>query len=143
MRPTTLFVIFMIGALAFLFFMGKQMGIKAPEMPELKIPTALKEITAAKNEAGEPIIDTGVYKWKDSDGRWHYGDNPPEHTKTQIVDVDPNRNIIAGSPKKEEPSNAQDPANTMPEMENLPGMGGAALRMQNMMKMMPQTPAEN
>jgi len=141
MRPTTLFAIFMVGALVFLFFIGKQMGVKAPELPELTVPTALKEMTAAKNEAGEPIFDTGVYKWQDDSGRWHYGDAPPENIKTQMVDVDPNRNLIAGSAKKGEQA-AQDSAPEVPDMENLPGMGGTAIRMQNMLKMMPQPAAD-
>ena len=141
MRPTTLFAIFMVGALVFLFFIGKQTGVKAPELPDLKVPTALIEMAAPKNEAGEPIIDTGVYKWKDASGRWHYGDTPPENIKPQMVDVDPNRNVIAGTPKQDEQA-APNQAD-MPDMDNLPGMGGAAIRMQNMLKSMPQTQTDD
>jgi len=135
MRPTTIFLAFMIGALAFLFFIGKQSGVKAPELPTLAIPDAVKEM--AKDENGRPLIDTGVYKWQDSNGRWHYGDKPPADAQIQMVDVNPNRNIIAGAPQKEKEEQVQN--GDLPPMEQMPGMAGAAFQMQKLLQMVPQT----
>lgn len=31
-----------------------------------------------------------IHKWRDENGKVHYGDRPPEGTKTEVIEVDPN-----------------------------------------------------
>ena len=85
MRPTTIFIIFTIGALGSLYYIGTKMGVPAPKMPELKLPQVVTDMTKEKDENGQPV--SGFYKWQDDAGNWHYGDRPPQGTVAQPVDV--------------------------------------------------------
>ena len=131
MRPTTLFLIFMIGALGFLFFIGKQMGVKPPELPRLSLPNAVTSLT---QESDDPAgAGSGIYKWRDDSGAWHYGDQPPEGVNAQTVDIDPNRNVLA-SPKQA-PSPAE--AETIPGVGNMPGIAGPVGEAKKLLEMDP------
>ncbi len=130
MRPTTLFVIFTIAALGFLFFIGQQMGVKAPQMPSLKLPQPVTELMQERDETGRPL--SGFYKWQDASGAWHYGDRPPQGVQAQSVDVDINRNILA-SPQQEAPAEAELPAG----MEQMPGIAGSMGEAQRLLGMDP------
>ena len=47
-----------------------------------------------------------VYKWKDSDNVWHYGDQPPEGSQFSTLVVNDQTNIIQSTPvpEKEPPT---------------------------------------
>ena len=131
MRPTTLFLIFMIGALGFLFFIGKQMGVKPPKLPELSLPKAVTSLTQERDQDSK--ANGGIYKWRDESGAWHYGDQPPEGVHAQTVDVDPNRNVLA-SPKQA-PSSAE--AENIPGVGNMPGIAGPVSEAKKLLEMDP------
>ncbi len=130
MRPTTLFIIFTIASLGFLFFIGQQMGVKAPEMPSVQLPQAVTSLMQEKDDKGQPV--SGFYKWQDASGAWHYGDRPPAGIEAQSVDVDINRNVLA-SPKKEPAEEAELP----PGMEQMPGIAGSMGQAQKLLGMDP------
>ncbi len=130
MRPTTLFIIFTLAALGFLFFIGQKMGVKAPEMPRVELPQAVTALMQERDESGQPI--SGFYKWQDASGAWHYGDRPPQGIQAQSVDVDINRNLLA-SPKKTSTEETELPAG----MEQMPGIAGSMGQAQKLLGMDP------
>lgn len=53
----------------------------------------------------KPETSQQVFKWKDSQGQWHYGSKPPEGINAKSVKINKDQNIIdavvAPKPKKE------------------------------------------
>ncbi len=86
MKLVIILILLSIGAVAALGFLGQQMGIdpikvEAPKLPSFDLPSS------ASNE--------GVYKWKDSNGQWHFGDAPPDNAgMLQQVSLDPAQNVV-------------------------------------------------
>ena len=39
---------------------------------------------------------TMLYKWRDAQGRWEYGDSPPQGVSYQEVEVDHDTNVVPG-----------------------------------------------
>ncbi|MBL4607823.1 MAG: hypothetical protein JKY01_08355 [Pseudomonadales bacterium] len=48
---------------------------------------------------GEPSLTT-VHKWQDKEGLWHYSDQQPTSTTSQILAINPNQNILEMNDKK-------------------------------------------
>jgi hypothetical protein len=73
---------------------------------KLSVLFALITLVFVYSNAG--AYDTKVYKWKDSEGIWHYDVKPPKNAKAQTVSVKPataSQNAAAnatGEPKTKE-----------------------------------------
>lgn len=46
------------------------------------------------NTEQPPATEVNVFKWQDAQGRWHYGDEPPEHIPSQTLNVRTDTNIV-------------------------------------------------
>lgn len=130
MRPATIFVVFAIAALAYLAYIGKISGVKTPELPSLPTINMPQMPSLGSDEKIGGVKDTGVYKWQDAEGRWHYSDTAPEGVRVKIVDVDVNRNVV---PSTQKSAGTKDEAN-MPDGEKLPGIAGSMGQVQQIMK---------
>ncbi|MDX1452434.1 MAG: DUF4124 domain-containing protein [Oleiphilaceae bacterium] len=85
-------------ALAFPFFIENKDG-----KPMLSLPTG-DDITASAKKALPPAT---VYKWRDANGQWHYGDNPPADARELTpMTINTNTNIVQSVklPKEEAPT---------------------------------------
>lgn len=80
------------------FFINKPDG-----EPIMSFPTTdnFNPAKLLSSDKGAPAISTNsgssatVYKWKDAQGQWHYGDQPPSDNPTvSTLQVDTNTNII-------------------------------------------------
>ncbi len=123
MRSTTLFIIFAVGALGFLAYVGKQMGIKTPSMPSLnmpniQMPNAMNSLLRKEAKEGEEQSSTNVtaYKWQDAEGQWHYGNQAPAGAKASAIMLNTDQNVIAAHkikpPVTPETSAAEETQNT-------------------------------
>ncbi len=95
MRPTTLFIIFAIGALGALAYLGKQSGVEMPsvEIPDIKIP----DIELPKLIKNRPPPPTTVYKWQDEKGEWHYSSEaPPQQPGVEQIQLNTEQALIPG-----------------------------------------------
>lgn len=89
--------------------------VKLPQLPELEAPDL-------------PAISTGddtvtVYRWQDSSGGWHFGNEPPAGgSEYQRLQIDPNTNVVQAVPQpageKSEQASEQS-ANQAPPTEKL------------------------
>lgn len=66
-----------------------------------------------------PLVNGGkttAYKWTDENGVVHYSSEPPpEHQQVEVLEVDPNINLMQGVQKKEEvPGPTSQPALELP-----------------------------
>lgn len=95
----------LMGALAVPFFINNK-----DDKPMLSMPTA-SDLMPGKTEAMLPGNNRTVYKWKDADGVWHYGDQPPSSTTTKVetMSIATDANIIQ-SLKPPEPETPAEPA---------------------------------
>ncbi len=83
------------GALAVPFFMKNKQGD-----PMMSLPT-LNELSPGNIASKAPSIssDRTVFKWKDKQGAWHYGDQPPSNsTQFSTIIVNDQTNIIQPPP---------------------------------------------
>src|SRR3989338_4004900 len=80
----------LMGALAVPFFINNK-----DDKPMLSMPTA-SDLMPGNTEAMLPGNNRTVYKWKDADGVWHYGDQPPASgtTKVETMSIATYANII-------------------------------------------------
>ena len=80
----------LMGALAVPFFINNK-----DDKPMLSMPTA-SDLMPGKTETMLPGNNRTVYKWKDADGVWHYGDQPPASTTTKVetMSIATDANII-------------------------------------------------
>lgn len=78
------------GALAVPFFINNK-----DDKPMLSLPTA-SDLMPGKTETMLPGNNRTVYKWKDAEGVWHYGDQPPVSgtTKVETMSIATDANII-------------------------------------------------
>lgn len=137
MRPTTIFIILAIAALGYLAYLGKISGIKAPDLPSLPDIQMPQLPSLGLDEKLGSVKDTGIYKWQDANGHWHYGDSAPEGVTVKVVDVDMNRNVLPST--KSAPQ--QNDEASLPSGEPLPGIAGSMGQMQQIMKgVKPDTP---
>lgn len=65
------------------------------DKPMLSLPTA-SDLMPGKSETMLPGNNRTVYKWKDAEGVWHYGDEPPANAATAVekMSIATNANII-------------------------------------------------
>ena len=124
MRPTTAFILFSIGALGVLTYIGKEVGVKAPALPDLKMPDielsdAMKSLSQQTGQNDGK--DVTAYKWQDSNGQWHYGGTPPEGANAIPVTVNTNQNVVPGFASKAEHSE-----DTKEEQEEKAGLDPAS-----------------
>jgi len=98
------------GALSVPFFMKNKQG-----EPMMSLPT-LNDLSPGNIASKAPGIsnDRTVFKWKDEQGVWHYGDQPPaNNTQFSTLVVNDQTNIIQSTPiPKDEPvppATAMDP----------------------------------
>jgi len=100
------------GALAVPFFMKNNQG-----EPMMSLPTLndLSPSNIASKAPGGVSNDRTVFKWKDEQGVWHYGDQPPSNsTQFSTLVVNDQTNIIQSTPvAKDEP--APPPTAAVPE----------------------------
>lgn len=87
----------------------------------MSLPT-LNDLSPANILSKAPGIpnDRTIFKWKDKQGVWHYGDEPPSNnTQFSTIVVNDQTNIIQSTPvPKDEPES--------PTTENIPTDGKAA-----------------
>ena len=64
------------------------------KMPDISAPSVDSLVNGGK---------TTAYKWTDENGVVHYSSEPPpEHRQVEVLEVDPNVNLVQGVEKKEE-----------------------------------------
>ena len=90
------------GALSIPFFMKNKQGD-----PMMSLPT-LNELSPGSIASKAPGLssDRTVFKWKDKQGVWHYGDHAPSNsTQFSTLTVNDQTNIVQSTPvPKEEPA---------------------------------------
>ena len=104
-------------------------------IPDKIIPDSLM----SSNDAGSSIpkankSEQTFYKWKDEQGVWHYGDQPPPNAQVSTLQVDTNANIIQSfkiEPEEEEVPEQQAIQNKLPER-----LGNGEMTMDNAMNIM-------
>ncbi len=112
----------LVGAIAWPFFMKNRGGEPMLSIPTLTDwqPPALKDFIPGAGESGgvKSPLSGGTqvfYKWRDEHGQLHYSDEPPPQTaEFQIVEVDPNANVIQSVPVDEEEEATPEPAKALP-----------------------------
>lgn len=82
------------GALAIPFFMKNKQGEPMMSLPEIKDLSPSEMISSTPGISSERT----VYKWKDANGVWHYGDQPPEGSQFSTLVVNDQTNIIQSTP---------------------------------------------
>lgn len=84
-----------------------------PAAPDLSLP----DIALSQNDkpASQPVV---VYKWQDAEGGWQFGSKPPQGVNYEVVELDPNTNLLPGV--KPLPAN---PPTTTSEMEKQDSAG--------------------
>lgn len=87
-------LIILAGALAIPFFMKNKQGEPMMSLPGLK---DLSPSSIVSN-VPSPASNRTVYKWKDHNGVWHYGDQPPEGVQFSTLVVNDKTNIIQSTP---------------------------------------------
>lgn len=109
---TTLMVLVMVGFSNYvMYLMTGKSPFSFSELPSFSsansTPTLSDMLPAGKEQA---------YKWKDANGVVHYSSEaPPEGLDAQLIEVDPNTNLVQGISTKSEPEDAQ-ATSTQPEM---------------------------
>jgi hypothetical protein len=105
----------LVAALAIPFFINNK-----DNKPMLELPTA-GDLMPGKTEAMLPGNNRTVYKWKDANGVWHYGDQPPAGNTANVekMTIVTDANIIQSikppapeTPAETEPTKAQAPSMT-------------------------------
>lgn len=72
---------------------------------------AADEVKGAAGVESQPA-PSGIYKWQDANGKWHFGDAPRQGAEE--VHIDPNVNIVQlPSGKKEEDEDSSGPSVTV------------------------------
>lgn len=67
-------------------------GLRLSEKPDIKLPEGL---TLPAQKAAKQL----VYKWKDTDGVWHFStEAPADGSVFEQLEIDPNTNVIASVP---------------------------------------------
>lgn len=91
------------GALAIPFFMKNKQG-----EPMMSLP-GVKDLTPSALVSNPPSLksDRTVYKWKDKNGVWHYGDQAPDGAQFSTLVVDDKTNIIQSTPVPKETAAAE------------------------------------
>ncbi len=74
-------------------------------LPELKsLSSKLPELPVVNEHKSEVVT---VYRWRDKDGTWSYGSQPPENTKFEALNVNPDTNLIQGLRQADEETDTQ------------------------------------
>lgn len=64
-----------------------------PDMSNIGLPKAVPDVV----DKVVPAEKTVVYKWRDAAGGWHYSnEQPPDGVGYELLNVDPNTNLMAG-----------------------------------------------
>lgn len=101
-------------ALAIPFFMKNKQGEPMMSLPEIKDLTPSSLVSNTPNMSS----DRTVYKWKDANGVWHYGDQPPEGSQFSTLVVNDKTNIVQSTPV---PEKTPMPTTTIPNTDNKKG----------------------
>ncbi len=118
--------VILAAALVAPFFMENKDGnpmLSLPGKADLVPDTLNSELPASVN----PAIKK-VYKWKDAQGVWHYGDTPPPGTaQVETLEVNTNANLIQGMPVDKQEATPPEtpvpaPSYTPPSDENMLSM---------------------
>lgn len=106
--------IILIAAMTIPFVMKNKQG-----EPMMSLPS-FNDLSPSAIISNAPSLpsDRTVYKWKDQNGVWHYGDQPPEGIQFSTLVVNDQTNIIKSTPIPEKP--APTPA-TIASSENKAG----------------------
>jgi hypothetical protein len=102
-----------------LLILGVALGL--PFLIDNKQGEPMLKLPESKDLVPQNLVPTAVitvYKWKDVDGVWHYGDTPPPTggSSVQMIEVNPNTNLIAGLPAEPETRTEGEPAAEAPQM---------------------------
>ncbi len=62
-----------------------------PAAPDLSLPDIA--LSQSDKPAGQPVV---VYKWQDAEGGWQFGSKPPQGVNYEVVELDPNANLLPG-----------------------------------------------
>lgn len=81
-------LLFLGGAIAFPFFMKNNQG-----QPMLSLP-------GSDGISSKPFVETTttVYKWKDANGTWQFGDTPPDNAAVEVLQVSNHANLMPATP---------------------------------------------
>ncbi len=90
-------LIILAGALAIPFFMKNKQGDPMMSLPEMKDLSPSSLVSNTPNMSS----DRTIYKWKDANGVWHYGDQPPEGSQFTTLVVNDKTNILQSTPVPE------------------------------------------
>ncbi len=84
------------------------------ELPRFSAPT-LPEVDPRQWLEEQPDSEVTVYRWRDAEGNWHYGERPPEGVAYEERVLDTNTNLIQAPPSsRPEPAPApSSPANPL------------------------------
>jgi len=57
-----------------------------------------------KSFSGAEENPSGIYKWQDEQGTWHYGDAPPDHKQATEMNIDLKQNVIDAVVSRDKPA---------------------------------------
>jgi hypothetical protein len=67
-------------------------NIPTPSLPTLDLPSLPTIPGVTKNSAPK------AFKWTDANGSVHYSDQAPDGQDAKLIDMDPDQNLVQGSP---------------------------------------------
>ncbi len=70
--------------------MPKIAGVELPELPDIQLPGREKE----EEPARKPHQPVKLYRWKGAGGNVEFGNQPPQGVAYEIVEVNPDANVI-------------------------------------------------
>lgn len=63
--------------------------LKLPSLPDLSLP----EFMPSADQSGQTVT---VYKWRDAQGNWQFGNEPPKERTFETLMLDPDTNLVEG-----------------------------------------------
>jgi hypothetical protein len=89
------------GILPFVYPWGRPLlRLSDLNLPKLnEISAKLPELPSIDRRRGETVT---VYRWRDKNGNWSFGSEPPKGVKSETITVNPDANLIQGIPQEEE-----------------------------------------
>ena len=90
---------------------------KLPSLPEMSLP----DISLSSQEKTAETGTVTAYKWQDGQGNWFFGSEPPQGIRYELMELDPNANLIQGLKAAPEPVTQAEASTT--EMAAQPGNG--------------------
>jgi Domain of unknown function (DUF4124) len=71
-------------------------SLPTPSIPSVELPN-LSKLTGRDDSAHK------AFKWTDSSGVIHYSDQPPDGQDAKLIDMNPDQNLVQGTPLSKEP----------------------------------------